>query len=165
MSVQCTKLSPIVSRNGENWTQYLASLYDTYKANIPDMNFRFNGKPIKVNTNLNYNLQHVTFDHITTMGSTDRLYNEPRCERIVWVKDILGQMCTGCDYLHIFRDYDWKSADKKRFIVWCTLEDYVIILEERKNIVMIISAYCVLYTGKKESLMKKLTIAQNKRKR
>lgn len=134
--------------------EYLASLYPIYLENIAQNTFSFHGKPVRVFTDLNCNLQHCTFEHLTTKGNNGRLYNIKRCERIVWIKDILNGICQRCVKYRVFKDKKWKpnKPHTSRYIIWCTEEDYVIILEERERQVMLITAYCVLYENKRRDL-------------
>jgi len=152
VSKSCEKLSPIIPCNdSQNLKSYLTSLYPIYKENIADGNFMFHGKPIHFFTELNHNLQHQSFEHLTTKGSYDRLFNIKRCERILWIRDILSSICNHCTDLRIFRDSKWKPGkDVKRYIIWCIKEDYAIVLEERQKYVMLITAYCVLYPNKRD---------------
>jgi len=138
---------------GDDFNAYLKGLYNIYVTEIANANFTFHQKPLHVFTTLNYNLQHLTFEHITTKGSNDRLYNQNRCERIIWIKDILNKICDGCADYRVFRDRSWKQ-DKKvaRYILWCVKEDYVIVLEERATVVMLITAYCIVYSNKRREL-------------
>lgn len=151
----CQKLSPLISGEGTSFNDYLKMLYPIYKEKIADGMLTFRGKPVCVFNELNFNLQHQTFEHLTTKGNNDRLYNQKRCERIAWISDILHGICEGCDNYRVFRDTKWKSnRNFKRYIIWCVKEDYVIILEEREKQVMLITAYCVLYPSKRHDLEK-----------
>ena len=150
----CEKLSELIPmEDGENFNAYLSRLYPIYKNAIADNNFVFRGKPVKVFTTLNFNLQHQTFEHLTTKGNQDRLYNVERCERLKWIHDILSNCCNGCADYRVFQDTNWKPHRKeRRFIIWCVKEDYVIILEERERDYMLITAYKILYDNKRNDL-------------
>ena len=153
MDNKCAKLSPLISlKEGQVLAEYLHELYPIYQSKIAGGSFTFHGKPIHVFTELNYNLQQQSFEHLTTKGSNDRLYNLARCERIVWIKDILSNLCADCDDYRLFPDTTWKSGKAKRYIIWCVKEDYVIILEERQKNVLLITAYCVIYPHKRSFL-------------
>lgn len=154
MAIKCNNLSLLLEqKNDEDFNSYMNKLYYQYEKYIANGSFMFRGKPVSVFTDLNYNLQHQTFEHITTKGSNNRLYNIPRCQRILWIRDILNGICSGCVEYRVFCDTGWKSKRQfKRYIVWCLKEDYVIVLEERTKEVKIITAYCILYKNKRVEL-------------
>ena len=155
MSAHCSKLSPLLPiREKQNFGDYLKELYPIYEKEIAEENFTFHGKPVKVFNELNFNLQHQTFEHLTTKGDKNRLYNSKRCERLSWIKDILKNVCSGCGDYRVFPDSKWKKTNRKRYIIWCVKEKYVIVLEEREKEVYIITAYCLLYKSKEEQLEK-----------
>lgn len=150
----CNKLSELILMEpGEDFNSYLNRIYPIYKSTIAEAQLSFRGKPVKVFTNLNFNLQHQTFEHLTTKGNQDRLYNTERCQRIPWIHDILGNNCVGCEDYRVFKDVNWKPRKKeRRYIVWCVKEDYAIILEERERDFMLITAYRILYQNKRNDL-------------
>lgn len=135
MSIQCEKLSPLIPIDEEqNLNTYLNKLYPLYFDEIAVKQFYFHGKPISVFTDLNCDLRHQTFEHLTTKGSDARSYNLKRCERILWIRDILSNICEKCGDYRVLYDSKWKSrAGAKRYIIWCVKEDYAIVLEERQN--------------------------------
>lgn len=154
--MSCQKLSPPMPIVG-TLNEYLnTTLYPFYFEQIACAHFTFHDKPIQVFSKLNYNLQHETFEHLTTKGSNDRLYNQKRCERMVWIRDILSGVCKDCETYRVFKDRTWKGKPNcSRYIIWCKEEDYVIILEERQRIVMLITAYCIIYQNKRNDLERK----------
>lgn len=156
MEIRCDKISHIIPKENRTFGEYINYLYTIYKdelySEIEKKKWKFKGKPITVFNELNHNLQHQSFEHITTKGSTVRLYNEKRCERILWIRDMLNHVCDPCPDFRMFEDTKWRKNKKKRYIVWCVSEKYVIILEEREKEVKIISAYYVLYPDKESEL-------------
>ncbi len=158
MENTCLQLSELIKKeDSQILGAYLSSLYPVYMTNIARNTFQFHGKPVHVFTELNYNLQHQSFEHLTTKGNNDRLYNIARCERILWIRDILGDACfhQSCDSYRVFPDTSKKKTKNTRYIIWCVKEDYVIILEERQREVMIITAYCIMYDWKRTQLNEK----------
>lgn len=153
--MSCEKLPPIIPLESTGMQNYLSDLYRVYQEQIANGSFTFHNKPIHVFTSLNHNLQHQSFEHLTTKGSGDRLYNVRRCERLPWIKSILEGNCNSCEEFLIFQDKNWHGKkNTKRYVLWCPKEDYVIILEEREKEVMLITAYCVLYENKRNDLRK-----------
>ena len=155
MSTHCSNLSPLLPmKEKQNLGEYLKELYPIYEKEIAGESFVFHNKPVKVFTDLNFNLQHQTFEHLTTKGDKNRLYNTKRCERLHWIKDIMQNVCAGCSEYRVFLDTKWVKPNRKRYIIWCVKEKYVIVLEEREKEVYIITAYCLLYKSKEEQLEK-----------
>ena len=78
MSNFCVKLSTPVEKNlNESLEEYLKRIYnDVYMKFIAKMLHKFKGKPVKVFTELNCNLQHQAYEHLTTKGNHESLYNE-----------------------------------------------------------------------------------------
>lgn len=163
MADLCVKLSaPAEKSLNESFDEYLQRIYENvYMKFIAGMSHKFKGKPIKVFTELNCKLQHQSYEHLTTKGVHERLYNESRIARIAWINEILGDLCDGCENLAIFKDTPKKG--RNRFIIWCRKENYVIVLEERKQEFYLITAYCVIYDNKIKELDRKYTVEKQKR--
>ena len=70
---------------------------------IARMLYKFKEKPVKVFTELNCNLYHQAYEHLTTKGTHEKLYNESRIARIALINEILGDICNGCENLAIFK--------------------------------------------------------------
>lgn len=151
----CNNLSPLLEKGNSTFEEFLAQIYPEYYENIATAELTFRDKPIRVFTGLTPDFRHQTFEHLTTKGNYDRLYNQMRCERILWIKDILTRCTNECDNYRVFPDENWKpqrSQKARRYFVWCVMEKYVIILEERQKEVFLITAYCVLYNNKLRQL-------------
>ncbi|KGG81062.1 hypothetical protein Y919_02505 [Caloranaerobacter azorensis H53214] len=127
-------------------------LYELYLEDFFYNKVYYKGMPVKTFTNLNYNGKQQSFEHITTKGSKDRIYNVLRCERIKWIKKIIESLCNGCDNIATWQE---KHKNKYRIIIWCQKTDFVIVLERRKNEYYLITAYCVIYENKRKDLRKK----------
>ncbi len=124
MNEHCEKLSPLIQQNANQALgDYLKDLYPIYEKKIASGSLLFHGKPVHVFTELNYSLQHQTFEHLTTKGNGDRLYNTKRCERLVWINDILSNSCDDCSQYRVFRDVKWRPNKAPRYIIWCIQEN------------------------------------------
>lgn len=153
MSETCINMPPLtlMSDFNNDWKTYMNHLYQIYLNNFFNGEVRYNNNKIKTFTNLNYEGHQQSFEHITTKGSKDRLYNEARCERLQWIKPILEGACRDCGDI-----LTWKERDrgKLNIVIWCKSTDYVIILEQRGNDYYLISAYKVIYSNKRSDLEK-----------
>lgn len=153
----------IIEKGSSSWEEYLQKLYASYRSEIFEKPLFYKGEKIIFNTDLNYNLRHETFEHITTKGSVNRLYNQSRCEKMLWICALLAGKCQGCYGYYDFEDLEYKGRHK-RFIIWCKPEQYVIILEKMNGGYMLISAYCVVYKDKVDDLHRKLNLFKKNRK-
>ena len=65
MDNKCAKLSHLLPlKEGQVLAEYLRELYPIYQSQIAGGSFTFHGKPIHVFTELNYNLQQQSFEHL-----------------------------------------------------------------------------------------------------
>ncbi|OQB54107.1 MAG: hypothetical protein BWX97_00083 [Firmicutes bacterium ADurb.Bin146] len=154
MTNVCTSLPQLISLNSfANWKEFYNYIYKLYLDDFFNNTVYFDNKPIKTFTDLNYDLKQESFEHITTKGSNDRLYNESRSQRILWVKAILeSKICRVCKDYAIWPE---KDRNKIRYVIWCKTVDFVVIIEQRDNYYQLISAYCVIYPNKRDDLEKK----------
>lgn len=150
----CNNMPELVKlNNNETWNEYLDKLYAIYLNDFFHNDISFEGKIVKTFTQLEYNMKQQSFNHITTKGSNNRLYNEKRCQRIKWIKPLIEGSCKSCKYYRRFPDF--MGNNKKRVILWCEHCNFIVILEERKSNYVLISAYCIVYDKKRRELEKK----------
>jgi hypothetical protein len=153
MDNTCSEMPHLITIDefNQDWNSYLKHLYTLYLEEFFYNTVFYKGLPIKTFTNLDYNGKQETFNHITTKGSKDRVYNTMRCERYKWIKAMIeGTTCNNCYDLAIWEEVKKK---KKRTLIWCRKTNFVIVLEKRKNEYYLITAYCVIYSNKKGDLM------------
>ncbi|NLZ54917.1 MAG: hypothetical protein GX892_17585 [Thermoanaerobacteraceae bacterium] len=151
MSGICFKMPPLTKVDAfQDWASYLDYLYNLYMDDFIYNNVYFRGVPVKTFTNLEYNGKQQTFNHITTEGSRDRLYNYLRCERYKWIKAMIEEKaCENCEDLAI-----WPEVRRKKhnILIWCRKTNFVVVLEKRKTDYYLITAYCVTYPNKERDL-------------
>lgn len=152
MNNTCSKMPHLITIDefNQDWNSYLEYLYILYIEEFFNNTVFYKGLPIKTFTNLDYNGKQETFNHITTKGSKDRVYNTMRCERYKWIKAMIeGITCNDCCDLAIWEEVKKK---KKRTLIWCRKTNFVIVLEKRKHEYYLITAYCVIYPNKERDL-------------
>lgn len=133
-----------------DWSLYLDYIYQLYLEEFFYNTVFHKGVPVKTFTNLEYNGKQATFNHITTKGSRDRLYNTLRCERYEWIKAMIeGKRCEKCEDIAIWPE---KKGKKHRVLIWCKKTNFLIVLEKRKTEFYLITAYCVIYSNKERDL-------------
>lgn len=138
-----------------DWNKYLDLLYREYLKDFSDENLIHKGNRVKTLTELDYTMRQQTFNHITTKGSFDRLYNKQRCERLKWIRPIIEGNCDECATFYYFPDLNWKKGKSRRYMLWCVDYDFVVILEQRNDVFFLITAYCIVYENKRKDLKNK----------
>jgi len=152
MSGICPRMPDLIKIDefDNDWNKYLDYLYSLYLNDFFYNTVYFNGLQVKTFTQLQYNCKQETFNHITTQGSNDRLYNLLRCERYNWIKTIIeGKICYVCDEIAI-----WEERRKKKqyTLIWCRSTNFLIVLKKRKECYYLTTAYCVTYPNKERDL-------------
>lgn len=153
----CNNLPELIELNEYNgdWPEYENALYNIFREAFIDNTQIFMGKPVGIFTDKMYNNKEKTFWHVISEGPSEFERNPDmrRCERITWIEKIINLLiCKDCDNI-----YKWKykqSNGKYRYKIWCRQTEFIVILEERKNAFMLITAYIVKYNHAKQKLEK-----------
>lgn len=155
--IECDKLPELIELqdHGGNWSEYEEILYKEFRASFIDNKQSFMGKTVGIFTDKMYNNKEKTFWHVISEGPNefDRTPDIRRCERINWIEKIINLIiCNECPSI-----YKWKSKHRNkkfRYKLWCRKTDFIIILEERGDKFMLITAYTVNYGHAKRKLEK-----------
>ena len=158
----CDNLPELIKLNQYNgdWKEYEEKLYSVFKEAFIDNTQYFLGKPIGIFTDKMYNNKEKTFWHVISEGPSEFERNPElrRCERVGWINTIVNLIyCNNCEEI-----YKWKyrhSNKKFRYKIWCRKTNFIVILEERKNTFMLMTAYIVKYNHTKEKLEREYTKA------
>ncbi|EHN13258.1 hypothetical protein [Clostridium sporogenes] len=154
---KCSKLPDIIRFDDYDgqWELYEEELYKVFKNAFIESEKKFIGKSIGIFTNKMYNDKEKTFWHVISEGPNEfeRIPDIRRCERICWIdKMISTSICHGCDEIYMWKH---KHKNKKyRYKLWCRKTDFIVILEERGDKFMLITAYIVKYNHTKIKLEK-----------
>lgn len=152
MSASCLpKLE--VCKNLAEWEIYEEYLYSIFKADFLANPLRFNGKFVRTRQYPKINDREEAFYHITCKNYFNPKERDPdlrRCERIRWArwfienypkcKQCLDSSCSGIKI--------WKEPYKQnrcRYHLFLEDERYLVILEERSNYYLLITAYYIEY--------------------
>lgn len=152
MNDDCSKMPRLIKMNEFNndWNLYIDYLYDLYLEEFFYETVFYKDAPVKTFTNLEYNGRQKTFNHITTEGSRDRLYNSLRCERYKWIKAMIeGNACNNCSDIAIWPE---KRKKKQNILIWCRNTNFLVVLEKRREEYYLITSYCVIYPNKERDL-------------
>lgn len=116
----------------------------------------FKGLPVKVTKTLDYNLRQQTFEHIISRDMKARLYDPNRLNKIPWIKHIISY----CNNENC-SNYSFINDRGKEYCLWCKKENYLIILELRKDkktnkpFYYLKTAYPIIYCDKLKQMQKK----------
>ena len=95
-----------------------------------------------------------SFEHIITRTDNEgnRVPDYDRLRRITWIRPLITLNCD-CVYYKVWSALHERSK-AYRWFIWCTQENYVIILEEQKKSYILITAYLVDEERTKKKFLK-----------
>ena len=132
------KIIELTSFNGD-YPKYQDYIIKFFKENI--LNVNFDKKIIKFQNPQN----DTTILHIISKNTDgkNREIDLRRCERITWIPHLLqSEDCQQCDQFLV-----WKKPEPKRnrlrTYVFCANKNYIVVLEEHKNILFLVTAFNV----------------------
>lgn len=149
MDCNCYWLPNLIKFNG-NWEEYDNNLYSIFVEKYMSNSPFFLGKPVYPRQHPEYNGKFESYFHITCghyENIEDRVPDLRRCERIEWP----NAMIENCDCKCIVdcENYAiWKKKYKKTFRYSFLLknEKYLVVIEERPNYFVLITAYPLNYS-------------------
>lgn len=152
---------PLILMNGD-WDEYLSSVYEHYVADLIDSPRHLLGKPVRARYNPATNGKGFSFWHVISEGEReeDRTPDLRRCERIQWIAWMLVHAAAGEPKI-----LSWKNSrttrrgTTERLVLLCEEAQYVVILEERAEYFLLVSAYPVS-ERRSEKLRKEWAAAQ-----
>ncbi|KJS18540.1 MAG: hypothetical protein VR69_00130 [Peptococcaceae bacterium BRH_c4b] len=137
---------------GGNWERFIEEVYNIFKLdfikNKPDS---FKGKRFGIKRHPLLNDKEATFWHITSEGKieTERIPELRRCERIRWPRAIIDNYTNE-------KILCWENTrgTEKRIVMWFRERDYVVVLADRIDYILLWTAYCVKYNHTRIKLQK-----------
>lgn len=134
-----------------NWERYIEDIYAFFRKDFIENQVIFNNQPVKMKRYPLLNDKEATFWHVTSEGKEEdsRLPELRRCERIRWPRPIIEHFADS-------KIKCWKNKRKNdnRIVLWFVDLDYVVILAERKNCVLLWTAYYINYKHTRKKLQK-----------
>lgn len=146
-------LPPLVLLNdyGGDWHHYLEAIYHYFKQDFLDSKPRFQQYRFAIKRYPLIEGREATFWHLISAGKqeSDRLPDLRRCERIRWPKPVIENFNEGKIKL-------WKNVRNRetRICLWLEEENYLVVLSERKDYVLLWTAYIVTWNHQKRNLRK-----------
>lgn len=131
-------------RNVDEWEQYLDQIYETYLDTLIRPGLTLWEKPLRARFNPPYKEKHFGFWHLISEGENeeDRTPDPRRCERIAWVRWVIdnadedGVLCWE-------RAVTTRKGLRTRWTLWARAYDFVVVVEERPNYILLITAFQV----------------------
>lgn len=154
----CKLLSDQITKySQETIEQYKDRLYSEYIDAFYTNKFTFRGKPVALRHEPKVGKYENSFHHLTTKvfkantSFQHREFDYARAERIRWIKELLlSHPCyEGCCNGIL----EWK--ENNRVHLFLEIESYLIVLEERKNYYLLVSAYYVMNGKERDKLLKR----------
>lgn len=143
-------LPPLFEFRGD-WPLYLKALYELFKADFIDTKPQFRGRTLGLKRYPMSDGKEVTFWHMIQEGPVEegRLPDLRRCERIRWPRPIIEN--SEDQLLKV-----WTNVRKGevRFLLWLEVEEYLVVLAERKGYLLPWTAYLVTEEHRKRKLLK-----------
>lgn len=156
----CCALTDIIDFNDyQEWTTYEEKLYSLFKQDFILTKPTFNNKKVTIRKHPTVFEKEQAFFHITSVDTkithdlNDREPDLRRCERIHWIRPIIEiQRYMQC-LNHCLKIWIEDTKGKERIHLLNEEEQFIVVLEERIDYVLLITAY---YIEHKHTLKKKL---------
>jgi len=152
-------LPELVLFNDHNghWEIYLEVLYRHFSNDFIVAIPNFNGRRIALKKHPEYQGKEATFWHLISSGNEEeeRLPDLRRCERIRWPRSLIDN--------HPNNDVlVWSEPryNEQRIHLWVVHEDYVLVLADRKEYVLLWTAFYVEREHYRQKLRKRFAAAQ-----
>jgi hypothetical protein len=141
----------LLENYGGEWDKYIEAVYAYFKEDFIDSNPCFDSRRVGLKRYPLYQNKERAFWHCTSEGEFEevRLPDIRRCERIRWPKPIIEHYADTS-----VRCWHNKRAQDKRIILWFYEKDYVVVLADRGNYVLLWTTYLVTFNHTKEKLLK-----------
>lgn len=134
-----------------DWNEYLNVLYEIFISDYVDSQCKYRGIKIAIKKHPQIEDKEATFWHLISEGETeeDRTPDLRRCERIKWPKPIIEKVPD--DEIKVWQN---KRGRETRVCIWLENAEYIVILAERKNYLLLWTAYSVTKNHRKRKLLK-----------
>ena len=134
-----------------NWVAVQNKAYNFFLNDIVYRFFKFKGKRTYGSACGEARCHWERFEHIITKGDDEeeRIPNIDRLKRITWIRPLIELNCN-CEDYKVFPDTTKKN--KKRWCIWCSKTNFIVILEDKGKNFRLITAFIVLYKNKRNDL-------------
>lgn len=146
MEGECKKLPSRISISlfSGNSHAYLEALYKIFRRDFIDNEVLYCGKRVDIIHEKYFDGKERSFWHLISEGGSDaeRDVYSKRSSYIPYAKALIVDDDIQCPDYRIWIKYHDKTK-KKRHYIWCKRDNYLVILEDRKDCFKLITAYPV----------------------
>lgn len=137
-----------------NWDLYLDAIYEFFKMDFINSQPCFPGKTFKLIPGLPTNGKEFTFWHIIQTGKNEeeRIPDLRRCERIRWPRPIIEAIQS-----NTVLTWPNKRKNHSRLLISLIDFSYIVVLEDRRNYVRLLTAFPVDQTHTRKKYRKEYT--------
>ena len=152
---KCKWLTPIITfeQYDNDWNKYNKKLYEIFERDFVKNDLFFDGKKVQIRINPKENGYEHAFVHLTceSVGKTDDINNRipdfRRCERLGWNREIIENYpcqhnCKNCKKVLYYEHY-YKNNIRINLVFIDAR--FKVILEKRKNYILLITGYYIKY--------------------
>lgn len=135
----------IIPLHGE-WADYLDQIYEHFLDDLIRNVRHLKGKPIRARFNPETNGKGFSFWHVISEGDeeNERVPDLRRCERIRWIAWMIDQVANGAEHILTWNNTRTsRRGTVERLVLFCEEASYAVILEERADHLLLVSAYPV----------------------
>jgi hypothetical protein len=133
MNPEWLPLQILLQDYGGVWHDYFDAVYDIFHEDFVLSKPIFKGKRLGLKRHPEYSGKSATFWHMISTGDneTERVPDIRRCERIGWPKPIIDNSLHPC-----LKVWSEPKGNNKRIYIWFEDENYLVVLEDRKDYIL-----------------------------
>jgi len=148
----------LLAQHHDNWEDYIAAVYQYFKTDFIDSKPQFENRDVGLKRYPLFQGKESAFWHCTSEGEDEeqRTPNIRRCERIRWPRPVIEHSSEA--EIRCWRN---KRGSDKRIVLWFYTHDYVVILADRGDYVLLWTTYLVTYPHTKVKLLKEYEESKN----
>ena len=139
-----------------DWSQYVEAVYAYFKSDFIDSKPQFEKNTVRLKRYPLLDGKEATFWHITSEGKEEdkRVPDLRRCERIRWPRPMIEHRDDASIKCWPNVRRNTRRRNERRVILWLCDEDYVVVLADRGQYVLLWTAYYVSWGHTRRKLLK-----------
>ncbi len=150
-----------------DWNQYENHIYSIFKNDFIDTKPLFQDKEVNIRRIPMVFDKEDAFFHVTCkeyQKNGDRSPDLRRCERIRWIRKLIEnykcnhKLCDNCDGIKLWIE---KNKSSKRIHLLFEEQRYMVVIEERKNYCLLITAFYIHYNNALTGYLKRYNNYKN----
>lgn len=144
---------------GGDWSRFLADVYVKFRGDFVETRPTFRGRPVVHDSWLSEGKEEA-FWHVISEADPEtggRVPDLRRCERVPWIRAIIEN--TRAQQVSVWRN---KRRRGTRTLLWLEALDFLVVLAERRRVVVLITAYCTDHAHTRQKLAKERDVYRRK---